>query len=450
MKIKKPSVAGQFYDANAEQLAANIESYVVNTQKECNYDSRAIIVPHAGHKYSGALAAKCFRFLKKDLETLFVFAPAHRYAVETYALPTDDAWECPLGEIYLHQDYVKEVQEMGGEFCDEAFINEHSLEVQLPFIKQFMPEVNIVPVLIGGADFHAVSNIISKYWDNENVGFVISSDLSHFRNKAEASRIDSVTAEMIENNVCDNMQPEQACGYKAICGIADFAGQKNYSLIRVGMTDSSAVSGDETSVVGYGAWFLAEQEKTEFLKEKYGNILVQLAQLSVKSQLENVNFRVENFPKALETKVATFVTLSIDGNLRGCIGTILGVEPLIVNVCKNARNAAFQDPRFAPVQPNEYAKLDFSVSLLSRPQRISFKDEQDLLEQLRPEVDGVIIKDIGRQSVYLPEVWKQLPDKTQFLTSLKQKAGLAPDWFSDTFEAYRFTTAYIQQTTKIE
>ena len=67
------------------------------------------------------------------------------------------------------------------------------------------------------------------------------------------------------------MQPEQACGYKAICGIADFAGQKNYSLIRVGMTDSSAVSGDETSVVGYGAWFLAEQEKTEFIKEKYGN-----------------------------------------------------------------------------------------------------------------------------------------------------------------------------------
>lgn len=443
MKIKKTSVAGQFYAENKELLLADIKTFEEKNQKECQYDSRAIIVPHAGYKYSGALAVKAFQYLKKDLETIIIFAPAHRYAVEGFALSADDAWAIPTGEVKINKDISKEIKNIDGEFCNEAFINEHSVEVQIPFIKYFLPSAKIVPVLVGATGFKKISEIIEKYWDNDKVGFVISSDLSHFRNKQEATRVDNVTADMIENLISENMLPEQACGYIGICGLIDFAKSKNFSLIRVGMTDSSEKTGNLASVVGYGAWFLAEQEKTVFLKENFANVLKNLASISIKSNLDKVNLKVENYPKALETKAASFVTLSIEGNLRGCIGTIIGVEPLIVDVCKNAQKSAFQDPRFIPLEKNEFDKLSISVSILSAPEAIKFENEEDLLNKINQGVDGLIIQDIGRQAIYLPEVWKQIPDKKDFLNSLKQKAGLKPDWFSDTFTAFRFKTEII-------
>lgn len=444
MKIRKSSVAGQFYSSSAEELSKKIESYTENFKKEANYESRAVIVPHAGHDYSGVIAARGYQYLRKNLETLIILSPAHRYAVESFVLPTDDAWQIPTGQVFIHKDITEKIKNMGGEYCDEAFINEHSIEVQLPFIKQYFSEANIVPVLIGGANFKTLSNIISAFWEDEKVGFVITSDLSHFRNKQEAMRIDNATADMIEKLAPENIMPEQACGYKAVSALVNFAKEKNYSLIRVGITDSSEKSGDITSVVGYGSWYLAEKERTEFLKEHFSQIMLQIAKISIKSQLERINLKIENYPRALETFVPSFVSLFIEGNVRGCIGNVIGEEPFIVNLCNNARKAAFQDPRFTPVEAKEFEKLEMSISLLSAPTRMIFKDEADLLEQLRQNVDGLIIKDIGRQAVFLPEVWQTIPDKKQFLNTLKQKAGLMPDWFSDTFEAYRFTTVIVK------
>lgn len=111
----------------------------------------------------------------------------------------------------------------------------------------------------------------------------------------------------------------------------------------------------------------------------------------------------------------------------------------------NAKNSAFSDPRFLPVQQNEISQLKIAVSILSEPKKMSFTDENDLLRQMRPNIDGIIIKDGIYQAVYLPSVWEQLPDKREFLETLKVKAGLNPDYFSDTFEAYRFETVYIKE-----
>lgn len=442
MNIKKASVAGQFYTSDSEELSANIESYIFNTKPDCNYQTRAIIVPHAGHEYSGQLAAKGFQYLNKNLETLFIFAPAHRYPVETLAVSTYDSFETPIGEVYSHKDFTNQLTEMGAVYNDDAFINEHSIEVQLPFIKQFMPNTNIVAVLVGGANYKDISDIINKYWDNENVGFVISSDLSHFHNKQEAQRIDLITADMVENQITDNFLPEQACGYKGVCGLMDFAKSRNFSLIRVGLTDSSEKTRNVSSVVGYGSWYLAEEEKMTFIKNHFADLIKNVCAISIKTQLEKVNVKIEHFPKALETKGACFVTLDVGGILRGCVGSIIAHEPLIVDLCKNARNAAFNDPRFTPVEEKELEKITLTVSLLSLPEKIEFSDENDLMEKINVG-EGIIIKDIGRQAVYLPEVWEQLPDKAEFIQSLKVKAGLAADWFSETFEAYRFKTTIL-------
>ncbi len=438
MSTKKTAVAGQFYPADENQLREQIKSYTEGIVKQCDYYSRAIIVPHAGYDYSGALAANGYQFLKKELDTIIIFAPAHRVYVENFAISTADDFETPLGNIEVNKAINDEVKNFGCEENDEAFLNEHSIEVQLPFIKTYFENAKIVPIIVGGADQHKICEIINHYWDNEKIGFVISSDLSHFRPRTEAQRIDFVTADMIENNMNENLLPEQACGYKAVAGLVEFSKSKNFSLIRVGVTDSSEKTKDASSVVGYGSWFLAEEEKTNFLRTYFQEIIRKLAVLSIKSQLDNLNLKIENCPRALETRLASFVTLMEGGILRGCIGSIAPHQPLIVDVCQNARNAAFKDPRFTPVQANEFEKLQFSISLLTRPEQITFENEEDLIEKLQPEKDGVIIRDAGRQAVYLPEVWKQIPDKKEFLNSLKQKAGLTPEWFSDTFEAYRF------------
>lgn len=438
MSTKKTAVAGQFYPADENQLREQIKSYTEGIVKQCDYYSRAIIVPHAGYDYSGALAANGYQFLKKELDTIIIFAPAHRVYVENFAISTADDFETPLGNIEVNKAINDEVKNFGCEENDEAFLNEHSIEVQLPFIKTYFENAKIVPIIVGGADQHKICEIINHYWDNEKIGFVISSDLSHFRPRTEAQRIDFVTADMIENNMNENLLPEQACGYKAVAGLVEFSKSKNFSLIRVGVTDSSEKTKDASSVVGYGSWFLAEEEKTNFLRTYFQEIIRKLAVLSIKSQLDNLNLKIENCPRALETRLASFVTLMEGGILRGCIGSIAPHQPLIVDVCQNARTAAFKDPRFTPVQANEFEKLQFSISLLTRPEQITFENEEDLIEKLQPEKDGVIIRDAGRQAVYLPEVWKQIPDKKEFLNSLKQKAGLTPEWFSDTFEAYRF------------
>jgi hypothetical protein len=443
MKTKVMAVAGQFYSDNKEELDKQLTEFSEKYKKECDYFSKAIIVPHAGYTYSGSLAAKGYAYLKKDLETIFIFAPAHRVAIKTFAVSSADEMETPFGNVYIHKELSEAIVNMNGEYNDDAYISEHSIEVQLPFIKKFFPEVNIVPILVGGASQDDIYQIINKYWDNEKVGFVISSDLSHFNRKSEATRIDLATADMIENNVYQNLLPEQACGYKSVAALLKFTAEKNYAMIRVGITDSSEATHQPSNVVGYGSWYVAEEEKTAFLKKYFSEAIRQLVVLSLKSQIDNVNVQITTYPKALETRLATFVTYVENGILRGCIGSVVPHQSLIVDLCQNARNAAFKDPRFTPVEPKELDKLGFSVSLLGTPSKINFTSEEDLLEQLVPNEDGLIIKDAGRQALYLPEVWQQIPEKKDFLNSLKQKAGLKPDWFSDTFEAYRIKTQLI-------
>ena len=151
----------------------------------------------------------------------------------------------------------------------------------------------------------------------------------------------------------------------------------------------------------------------------------------------------EEIPAVLEENGACFVTLEINGELRGCIGSIIAHQSLIEDLIKNAHNSAFSDPRFDPLRLDEFDNTSISISLLSAPVKMHFKDEADLLSKITPFVDGLIIKDDGYQAVYLPSVWEQLPVKTMFLSSLKLKAGMSTKHFSKTFEAYKFKTEYI-------
>jgi len=147
-------------------------------------------------------------------------------------------------------------------------------------------------------------------------------------------------------------------------------------------------------------------------------------------------------PELMEPR-ATFVTLHKDHELRGCIGTLKAVRPLAEDIAENAFAAAFRDYRFPPLADDEFERLEIHLSILTPPEPIAFSSEADLLRQLRPGVDGLVIEEGARRGTFLPSVWELLPDARQFLRHLKQKAGLPADYWSDTVRVSRYETEAI-------
>jgi AmmeMemoRadiSam system protein A len=149
---------------------------------------------------------------------------------------------------------------------------------------------------------------------------------------------------------------------------------------------------------------------------------------------------VRDFPEKLQAQRASFVTLHKQDELRGCIGTLSAIRPLVDDVSHNAFAAAFEDPRFPPLMRNELAALTLSISILSTPEPLEISSEQDLLKKIRPGIDGLILSEGYRRGTFLPSVWESLPDPVQFVQHLKIKAGLPADYWSDRIKIEKYVT----------
>ena len=150
----------------------------------------------------------------------------------------------------------------------------------------------------------------------------------------------------------------------------------------------------------------------------------------------------DDYPETLRPLRATFVTLEIGGQLRGCIGALVAYQPLVQDVAAHAYAAAFEDPRFPELRPDEFPKLEIFISVLAPPEPMRFSSEEDLLKQVRPGVDGLIIQFRHYRATFLPAVWESLPDPYLFLAQLKHKAGLPLDFWSPELRVERYTTEY--------
>lgn len=441
LNIKKPAVSGIFYPDNKQEILSQIEYFKSRIQFEPNYLTRAVIVPHAGYVYSGQAAYKGLSCLDKNIKNIFIFAPAHKVYVEGSVICDYDAFLTPLGEVSVNKDICRKLNtEFGLKYFNEAFKDEHAIEVQLPLLGSLFTDFKIIPVLIGKENPDTITKIIKRYYGDNAAGFVISSDLSHFLNYNEAKKVDNITAQMIENTDCDNFNPAQACGSVGICALSQFAKINNYSLIRLAKHNSGDITGDKSRVVGYGSWFLYEGSKNHYIKEHYSDLTIRICKNSI---VNKGKYAPGKYPAVFDETGASFITLEKNGNLRGCIGSIIAHRPLVDDLIENACAAAYRDSRFAPLNPDEFDEIQIKASLLSEPVEIEFCDEADLLNKIIPYKDGIIIKDGSYQAVYLPSVWEQLPDKKMFLNSLKQKAGLSENYFSKNFKAYRFYSDYI-------
>lgn len=179
------------------------------------------------------------------------------------------------------------------------------------------------------------------------------------------------------------------------------------------------------------------------LTEQDRQILLKVAREAIEHELaagDLLPINTQEYGPALQEIKASFVTLEILGNLRGCIGALVAARPLVNDVACHAHAAAFSDPRFPALRYEEFPNLTIHISILSSPEPVLFKSEADLISKLRPGVDGLILEDGWNKGTFLPSVWNTLPNPKEFLRHLKHKAGLDMDYWSERLRIQRYTT----------
>ncbi|MEN3952579.1 AmmeMemoRadiSam system protein B [Iodidimonas sp. SYSU 1G8] len=443
--VKQPGVAGMFYPADRAACAAQVNA-CLNAALPASVAAKVLVVPHAGYIYSGTVAATAYATLRARravITRVVLLGPNHRVGFRGIALSTARSWATPLGEIPVDMETMARLRALPDSVvADAPFAQEHSLEVHLPFLQTVLGQFTLVPVLVGDAAPQTVARVLSECWGGPETLIVISSDLSHFHDYDTAGTLDGDAARAIEMLRPDLLRDEQACGNRPLRGLLLEAQRRDLRATTLDLRNSGDTAGNRDRVVGYGS-FAFEYAESARLAEPHRRLLLDAAVTAIRYGIQHGKMpaiTLKNMPRALLAMRATFVTLTLDGQLRGCIGSVTPHRSLVLDVMENAYKAAFADPRFKPLTATELERLDVEVSILSQQRPIPFDGEQALLNALRPDRDGLVIADGDRRALFLPKVWQTLPHARDFLSQLKRKAGLAADHWSDGFRANRFST----------
>jgi AmmeMemoRadiSam system protein B/AmmeMemoRadiSam system protein A len=436
--VRPAAVAGQFYPAEATQLAAWIDGAMTAEAPSAALPGRIVglIAPHAGYVYSGRTAAAAYaRVRGGDYETVVIIAPSHRIAFEGLAIWPDGGFETPLGLARVDTALARAIARAArAKPRSEAFAEEHAIEVQIPFIQRALPGAAIVPIVMGAqtrATIRALASGLAKSVAGKKVLIVASTDLSHYLPKARAQATDSATAALIRDRAVDTLIRKVEANENIMCGgggvaalllFAERAGRSKVEIL--GRTDSSAFGGP---VVGYlaaavaveaapggDAFTLTAEEKAELLKMARAAIAEFLAgRVEIDDLSGRDKFRAPR---------GAFVTLTRGGRLRGCIGFIEPMLPLGRTVIRAAIYAASEDPRFPPVRASELPDLEIEISVLTPPREVGNAS------MVRVGTHGLIVEKDGFRGLLLPQVpvdngW----DRETFLAEGCVKAGLPRD-----------------------
>lgn len=262
-QIRPSAVAGMFYPGDRDELSEQITGFMHDKPNETIAVPKALIVPHAGIVYSGSIAAAAYRSLlqyRHVIRKVILLGPAHRIYLQGLALPTVDQFQTPLGEINLDtktmQKLVDDYPQIS--FSDQAHAEEHSLEVQLPFLQEVLASFRLIPFVVGEATQSKVAEVIEHLWGGDECLIIVSTDLSHFHEYREAVGLDNISATQIESFQGDLLADNSACGRIPLRGLLHVAQQKGLSIKRFDLRNSGDTSGRKDQVVGYGAWGLFE------------------------------------------------------------------------------------------------------------------------------------------------------------------------------------------------
>lgn len=259
MSTRKAAVAGYFYEAQAADLQQQVSQFLERSPPDSLAKPKVLIVPHAGYVYSGSTAARAYCSLESrrdQIRRVVLLGPAHRVYLEGMAVPSVDAFSTPLGKVKLDASAIEQISSIPGVMVsDEAHREEHSLEVQLPFLQVALEEFTLVPIVVGNCDARMVAAVIDKLWGGEETLIVISTDLSHFHSYKAARKIDASTCDRILQKSCD-LSGEQACGAHAVNGLMSSEHVQLLEVELLGACNSGDTAGSRDRVVGYGAFLL--------------------------------------------------------------------------------------------------------------------------------------------------------------------------------------------------
>jgi AmmeMemoRadiSam system protein B len=259
MRTRAPVFAGTFYSDKPQELAAAVRSYVAEAAAAATpKPPKAIIAPHAGYIYSGPIAGSAYASLLahgKDIERVILIGPSHRVAFAGVATSSAGAFATPIGPVTVDREAIALAlkENLLREF-EPAHEQEHSLEVQLPFLKHVCPSARVVPLLAGDDNWRAAADVLSLLWGGDETVIVVSSDLSHYHDYAAAQRADAATAKTVERLGAGEVDHEQACGATGINALLALVAEKGQACTTLDLRNSGDTAGPRGRVVGYGAF----------------------------------------------------------------------------------------------------------------------------------------------------------------------------------------------------
>ena len=458
---KEADLAGSWYPASKQELENELSRYLnaVPAQK-VDGDIFAIISPHAGYRFSGPVAAYGYKLAQgssqdKNIKTVIIIGFSHRKAFNGISIYDTASFSTPLGEVPVDKTLAAAIKAESGRifFYPPAFEDENSVEMQIPFVQMTLKYSSIVPIAFGGQSYDdavVLANALAKVLKSRDDYLIVAStDLSHYHSYDEANAIDKHMIALLDTKKAKELYDEAKLGICELCGImpvtatllaAEKLGFNGVKILKY--ANSGDTYGDKTKVVGYlsaivynnsGARetspaIIEEGGSRMLLNDAQRKRLLQIARESLTSYVRDGKRKTfaEKDP-VLNEPMGAFVTLHEDGELRGCIGNMVGQGPLYQTVAAMAIEAAVNDPRFSALSPAEIDKVDIEISALSPMKKVAGPEE------IKIPGNGVLVRRGFRSGVYLPQVATEAGwNKEQFLTSLcAHKAGLRPDAWKD-------------------
>ncbi len=451
--VREPAVAGRFYTGDPDRLAAEVDGYVAAAREKLAAGEAlptgrqtAIVVPHAGHIYSGPTAG--FAYAAVDplpVRRVVLLGPAHYVPLEGIGVSTASLWRTPLGDVPLDRDLSADL--LADTDCvrtaDEAHAPEHSLEVQVPFLQRILPDDwQLLPLIVGSDVTDDLADLIERCAALPGTLVVVSTDLSHYLGYREAVTRDERTIEAIVARRAGDIGPYDACGVYPLRGLLAAAARQDWVVRALDSRNSGDTAGDPRRVVGYASFLLSEQpgsRGTRALSAEARARLLDLARGTIEAAVADggrrprLDVEAQDWPPELRETGTAFVTLrSSRGELLGCIGSLTAHQPLAAAVAEHAYGAAFRDRRFRPLTADQADDMVIDISVLTAPRPFACSSYQDLVARV-PVGSGVLVVDGWRGATFLPSMWRQLPAPAAFLAALWRKAGLRlGEWSEDT------------------
>lgn len=437
--VRKAQYAGTWYPGDFNSLSDSVDGYLSNGKKAEIKNVKAIIVPHAGYDYSGVVAGSGYNQIEGTYDKVIIIGTNHdaKLNIVGIGVANATAYETPLGQVRVSLLSKKLLE---NSMFSQINDNQHVIEIQLPFLQKRLGSFEIVPLITGPLNEHEIkgaARALEPYIDNKTL-IVVSSDLSHYHTYSTASSMDKLCISNIESLNVEQAAKCEACSIYASMILMEIAKDRGWKAKIIDYKNSGDTTGDKSSVVGYSAIAFYQDEDScgieEFVQgEKDKEMLLKMSRDKLDSLYNGKQFDINNYQisETMKKQEGCFVTLNIDGNLRGCIGYIMPRKELYKCVLDNTDNAALFDSRFTPVKKEEISKIKIEISVLSVPQKLSFSSSDELKSKLREGKDGVVLKNGNSESTYLPQVWEQLPDKENFLRSLCEKGGMDADCWKD-------------------